>query len=42
MLSTLLELLGVALLALCVGLFDIRLAPGVIGVYLLYVTRAAE
>ena len=42
MLFTLLELLGVALLAICVGLFDWRLVPGVVGVYLLYATRTAE
>jgi hypothetical protein len=39
MTKTLLELAGTALVAAGAGLYDVRIALIVIGVYLLYVTR---
>lgn len=40
--TLLLEFAGVLLVAVAVGLFDWRLAPAVVGLYLVYVARGAR
>ena len=42
MMTTLLEVLGALLVAVGVGLFDVRLALVAGGLYLLYAARGAE
>jgi hypothetical protein len=40
--TLILEILGVLLVALTVGLIDVRFVPAVFGGYLLYTTRTTE
>lgn len=42
MVTLLLELLGVALIALTAALFDPRMVPAVVGLYLMWTARSAS